>query len=272
MAWVLNPPSILFLLGGLPGIARLGALSITTIMQGTGTSPTFRPALIVVDFQEDFCPPSGSLAVQDGRSIAPVVNDLLNLPFTLKVATKDFHPPNHVSFAANHDPPDNVPFVSFATIHNPHNDSETDVSRLWPVHCVQGTPGSELIPEFNVSKVDKVIEKGTDARIEMYSAFEAPFRHPIVKEASSGLAQLLKEKEITDVYVVGLAMDYCVKFTAIDAKKDGYSTFVVKEGTKAVDPTEAGWGAAEKELAEQGVPLISVEGEELARVKATRGS
>ncbi|KAL0058697.1 NAD(+) salvage pathway protein [Marasmius tenuissimus] len=240
-------------------------------MQGTDTSSTSRPALIVVDFQEDFCPPNGSLAVRDGRSISTVVNNLLDHPFTLKVATKDFHPPNHVSFAVNHDPPDNVPFKSSATIHNPYNYDEIDVTTLWPVHCVQGTPGSELVPELNVSKVDKIIVKGTDARVEMYSAFEAPFRHPLVKEASSGLTQLLKEKEITDVYVVGLAMDYCVKCTAIDAKKDGYDTFVVKEGTKAVGG-EAGWEAAAKELAEQGIPLISVEGEELARVKATRGS
>ncbi|KAL0574892.1 NAD(+) salvage pathway protein [Marasmius crinis-equi] len=232
---------------------------------------TFKPALIVVDFQEDFCPPNGSLAVGDGRTIAPIINDLLDLPFALKIATRDFHPPNHVSFAVNHDPPNNVPFTSFATIHNPYNDSEIDVSRLWPVHCVQGTKGSEFIPEFNLSKVDKVIEKGKDARVETYSAFEAPFRNPLVPEASSGLTQLLKDEGITDVYVVGLAMDYCVKNTAIDAQKDGYRTFVVREGTKAVDPSDAGWGAAEKEMADLGVPLISVDGEELERVK-TRGS
>ncbi|KAF9259161.1 Isochorismatase hydrolase [Marasmius fiardii PR-910] len=231
------------------------------------STTNFKPALIVVDFQEDFCPPNGSLAVADGRTIAPIVNDLLDLPFALKVATKDFHPPNHISFAANHAPPDNAPFTSFTTIHNPYNFSETDYSRLWPVHCVQGTKGSELVPELNVSKVHRVIEKGTDARVEMYSAFEAPFRHPIVVEASSGLAQLLKEEGITDVYVVGLAMDYCVKFTAVDAIGYGFRTIVVREGTKAVDPSDAGWGEAEREMVGKGVSLVSVDGEEVNRVR-----
>ncbi|KAG7090496.1 hypothetical protein E1B28_009609 [Marasmius oreades] len=230
-------------------------------------SKPFKPALLVIDFQEDFCPPNGSLAVGEGRTLAPVINDLLDLPFALKVATKDFHPPNHVSFAVNHDPPDNVPFTSYTTIHNPYNHDEIDVSRLWPVHCVEGTQGSELIPEFNVTKIDKVINKGTDTRVEMYSAFEAPFRNPVVPEASSGLAQLLKNEEITDVYVVGLAMEYCVKSTAIDASQDGFRAFVVREATKAVDPGEAGWGAAEKKLAGLGIPLVSVDGEEVKRVK-----
>ncbi|KAF5348677.1 hypothetical protein D9758_006825 [Tetrapyrgos nigripes] len=225
---------------------------------------SFRPALIIVDFQEDFCPPNGSLAVAEGRTIASTVNKLLTLPFVLRIATKDFHPPDHISFANNHPAPNNVPFNSFATIKNPYNGTETETTRLWPVHCVQGTPGAELVPELDIRLVDKVIEKGKDKRVEMYSAFEAPFRNPI--EASSGLAQTLKDVGITHVYVVGLAMDYCVKFTAIDAKKEGFETFVVSEGTKAVDPGPGGWGKTEKELDEAGIALISIDGEEVARV------
>ncbi|KAK7047218.1 NAD(+) salvage pathway protein [Paramarasmius palmivorus] len=264
MAWLKNLS--LWLLGIQVGVGALPQTTTSSADMSSGPA-VFRPALIVVDFQEDFCPPSGSLAVTDGRTIAPIINNLLDLPFVLKVATKDFHPPNHVSFAANHPPPDNIPFDSYYTVHNPYNDSETDTTRLWPVHCVQGTPGVELIPEFNVSKVDNIIEKGTDARVEMYSAFEAPFRHPIVKEASSGLEQLLRDNEVTDVFVVGLAMDYCVKSTAIDAKKAGFAAYVVQEATKAVDPSDAGWGAAATEMANEGVPLISVDGEELEKVK-----
>ncbi|KIK71529.1 hypothetical protein GYMLUDRAFT_211845 [Collybiopsis luxurians FD-317 M1] len=205
-------------------------------------SEVFKPALIIIDLQEDFCPPNGSLAVADGRSIAPIINDLLRLPFAKKVATKDFHPPNHISFASNHSEPNNKPFVSFATISNPNNPDETQITRLWPVHCVQGTPGAELIPELEISRVDTVIEKGKDPRVEMYSAFEAPFRNPIVKEASSGLGQTLREAGVTDVFVVGLAMDYCVQNTAKDAVSEGFNTYVISEATKAVDPGEDGWG------------------------------
>ncbi|KAJ3878622.1 Isochorismatase-like protein [Lentinula edodes] len=227
----------------------------------------FKPALIIVDLQEDFCPPNGALAVAEGRSIAPIINDLLRLPFVKKIATKDFHPPDHVSFASNHPEPHNKPFTSFVTIANPNNPNETHTSRLWPIHCVQGTPGAELIPELDTSLVDLVIEKGQDPRVEMYSAFEAPFRHPIVKEASSKLAQSLREAGVTDVFVVGLAMDYCVQSTAIDAVAEGFKTYVISEATKAVDP-EQGWKKTEKECDNAGVKFIALAGEKLAKVRS----
>jgi len=228
---------------------------------------SFRPALIVVDLQEDFCSPNGSLAVPEGRTIAPIINDLLKLPFIKKIATKDFHPPNHISFASNHPEPQNKPFTCFATIANPYNPEETDISRLWPVHCVQGTFGSELIAELDVSQVELVIEKGKDHRVEMYSAFEAPFRKPVVKEASSGLEQCLRDAQVTDVFVVGLAMDYCVKSTALDAVVKGFKTYVISEATKAVDPGEEGWGMVEKELESAGVKLVGIDGEDIAKVR-----
>ncbi|KAL0935664.1 pyrazinamidase nicotinamidase [Colletotrichum truncatum] len=224
----------------------------------------FRPALIVVDFQEDFCPPHGSLAVADGRDIHPVVNSLLRLPFVTKIATKDWHPQDHISFASNHE--GKQPFVDSITIVNPRNNAETYHTRLWPVHCVQGTPGAALVPELDVSAVDTVIEKGQVKGVEMYSVFYDPFQSPRV--ADSGLAGALKEKGITDVFVVGLAGDYCVKFTALDANKEGFRTFIVEEGTRPVDAEK--WDDCKVQLEASGVKIVSVEGPEVRKVGTAR--
>ncbi|KAF0320390.1 isochorismatase [Colletotrichum asianum] len=220
----------------------------------------FKPALIVVDFQEDFCPPHGSLAVTNGRDIHTVVNAMLKLPFVAKIATKDWHPADHISFASNH--PGKQPFVDSIAIVNPRNSAETYHTRLWPVHCVQGTPGAELVPELDASAVDTVIEKGQMKQVEMYSAFYDPFKSSRV--ADSGLAGALKEKGVTDVFVVGLAGDYCVKFTALDASKEGFRTFIVEEGTKPVDAEK--WDDCKSELETSGVRIVSVEGPEVRRV------
>ncbi|KAI9778694.1 MAG: NAD(+) salvage pathway protein [Geoglossum umbratile] len=225
----------------------------------------YKPALLVIDIQEDFCPPNGSLAVEGGRDIVPIVNDLLDLPFALKIATKDFHPPDHISFASNHEAPNNEPFICRAKITNPYNQSEVRETQLWPIHCVQGTLGAELLPELHVDRVDYIVEKGLDKRVEMYSAFADIFEAPSV--SSSGLGEILKEAAITHVYLVGLAMDYCVKWSAIDARKRGFITYVVREGTKAVDPGDGGWGAAQAELEKFGVPIVGVTGSEVKWVK-----
>ncbi|GAB7357569.1 hypothetical protein MBLNU459_g0080t1 [Dothideomycetes sp. NU459] len=228
-------------------------------------SAPFKAALVIVDFQEDFCPPNGSLAVQGGRDIAPTINALLDLPFDLRIATQDWHPRDHISFASNHPPPDNKPFESHITIRNPHNAAETQTSRLWPDHCVQGTKGSEIVPELHVSKVQHFIKKGQDKRVEMYSAFDAPFTNPSV--ARSGLATLMKDAGITHIYTVGLAFDYCVKCTAIDAAKEGFTTYVVREGCKPVDPSREAQDAAAKDFASHGVTIISEVGPEIDRVR-----
>ncbi|TDZ16479.1 Nicotinamidase [Colletotrichum orbiculare MAFF 240422] len=217
----------------------------------------FKPALIVVDFQEDFCPPNGSLAVAHGRDIHGVVNALLRLPFVTKIATKDWHPKDHVSFASNHE--GKQPFVDFVDIVNPQNSAETYHTRLWPVHCVQGTPGAALVPELDAAAVDTVIEKGQVKEVEMYSVFHDPFQSPRV--ADSGLAAMLRDKGVTDVFVVGLAGDYCVKFTALDAVKEGFRTFIVEEGTRPVDAEK--WDECKGELEASGVKIISVEGPEV---------
>ncbi|KAI9717876.1 MAG: hypothetical protein M1812_004403 [Candelaria pacifica] len=207
----------------------------------------------------------GALAVDGGRDIAPIVNDLLKLPFTLKIATKDFHPPDHISFASNHPAPDNKPFESFTSISNPHNPSESARTRLWPIHCVQGTTGSEPIPELETAHLDHIVEKGQDKRVEMYSAFTDPFENPSV--VTSDLAKILKKAQVSHVYVVGLAMDYCVRYTAVDAMKEGFVTYVVKEATKAVDPGKEGWGDTEMEFENCGVSLVSATGPEIEKVK-----
>ncbi|KAI0137774.1 pyrazinamidase/nicotinamidase [Hypoxylon sp. NC0597] len=222
--------------------------------------PDFRPALIVVDIQEDFCPPNGSLAVAGGRDIIPLINKLLASPFVTKIATKDWHPRDHVSFAANHQ--GKAPFTDFVTIVNPYNESETYESRLWPVHCVQGTLGAELIPELHASQLDMILEKGTDPRVEMYSPFYDPFTAPRV--CDSGLMKALREKHVTDVYVVGLAADYCVKNAAIDAAKEGFKTYLVEECTKAVDATA--WPECKKSIEASGAKVVSVEGPEVRRL------
>lgn len=152
--------------------------------------------------------------MEGGRDIAPIINHLLSLPgFVLRVATRDYHPADHVSFASNHQ--DAKPFETFIDMRN-HvggKPEETMKQRLWPVHCVQGTPGSEIIEEIDMSKVDVVIQKGMDARVEMYSAFSDSFGNLTAGQGgvSHDLESILKKNNISHVYVVGLAGDYCVK-------------------------------------------------------------
>ncbi|KOS20100.1 Nicotinamidase [Escovopsis weberi] len=239
-----------------------------------GSAVPFKPALVVVDFQEDFCPPHGALAVPDGRSIAPVVNRMLALPFALKVATRDWHPRDHVSFAANH--AGAAPFTSTHTIRHPLGGGSatggrgyggcgpaTDTTRLWPVHCVAGTPGAQFAREMDAGRVDVVLDKGTDARVEMYSAFRDPFG-----VSESGLEGRLAAEGVTDVYVVGLALDYCVRATAADAARCGFRVWVVREGTRMIDEAER--ARVEEELGWEGPVMVSEDGEEVRWVEGWR--
>ncbi|UNI23015.1 Nicotinamidase [Purpureocillium takamizusanense] len=245
----------------------------------------FKPALLVIDFQEDFCPPDGSLAVPDGRSIAPVVNALLDLPFPVRLATRDLHPADHVSFAANH--PGAQPFVSSTTITYPVDDDDTTANNsgnsssnsndgngeplarhpppyettLWPTHCVRGTPGAELVPELRRARLQGVVDKGQRRDVEMYSAFYDPFR-----VSDSGLAARLRDAGVTDVFVVGLAADFCVKATAEHARDEGFRSYIIAEGTRPVLPDK--WAQCRDDILARGVKIVSVDGDEVARVKA----
>jgi nicotinamidase-related amidase len=133
---------------------------------------------------------------------------------------------------------------------------------------VQGTKGAELLPELHVDKVDHVVEKGQDRRVEMYSAFADPFRSPCV--AKSNLAKTLRDADITDVYVVGLAADYCVKHTAIDSAKEGFQTWVVGEATKAVDPSS--FGAVYGEYKKVGISVVGMDDAQIGKVRELANS
>ena len=225
-----------------------------------------KAALAVIDVQEDFCEPNGSLAVKGGRALADTWNDLLSLPFAVKVATRDYHPADHISFASQHS--GKQPFTSSHTIKNPENDEDKAfTTSLWPDHCIQGTRGCEFIPELDHSKLTEQIDKGQDKRVESYSAFGPVYRNPPV--AMSGLGDTLKQKGIVDLFVVGLAYDYCVKHTAIDAVEHGFKTYVIEDGTKAVDQSEDGIAATRKELQDAGVVIIGLDSKELNAVRAT---
>ncbi|KAF7846298.1 hypothetical protein BT93_L4654 [Corymbia citriodora subsp. variegata] len=194
-------------------------------------------ALIVVDMQHDFCHPQGSLSVSGAMECVPLVNRLLDSrKISYKVATKDWHPQNHISFASNHDGKE--PFTSFIQMSN-HVGGKPDEKmqqRLWPDHCVQKTKGSELLSELHLGKVDLIIEKGSDERVEMYSAFSDSFGNMTAGRGGVNydLTAKLKEQSIDDVYVVGIAGDYCVNYTALDAAKAGFKTYVIEDGQRCV--------------------------------------
>ena len=218
---------------------------------------------------------NGSLAVQDGRSVAPFIDSLLKLPsFATRIATQDFHPQNHISFASNHPAPNNKPFESSIDMNNPAPGKEAEVKeqRLWPVHCVAGTKGAEIIPEIDSTHIDAYVRKGMDARVEMYSAFADAFGNldPSVRASSVDvdIASCLREKNVTDVFVVGLAGDYCVKHTAIDAAKVRFKSWIIEDGTKCVDPG-SGWQKTKDDLKAAGVSVIGKDSDEMLKLKTS---
>src|SRR5215831_10675072 len=175
-------------------------------------------ALILTDIQNDFLP-GGALAVAHGDQVIPVANRLQSA-FSLIVATQDWHPANHKSFAASH-PGKNV----FDQI-----DLNGLPQRLWPVHCVQNTKGAELAAKLNRERIAKIFQKGTDPGIDSYSAlFDNGHRK------STGLGEWLKAQGVTEVFVCGLTTDYCVKFTALDAAQMSFKTHVIEDASRGVN-------------------------------------
>jgi len=176
-------------------------------------------ALILVDVQNDFLP-GGALGVPEGDAVVPVANRLMKA-FPLVVATQDWHPADHGSFAANH-PGRNVGELI---------DLSGLPQILWPTHCVQGTPGAELAPGLDRAGIHHVVRKGTDPAIDSYSGF---FDNGHRK--ATGLADYLLAKGVNEVFVMGLATDYCVKFTALDAlRRLGFTTCLVADGSRGVN-------------------------------------
>ncbi len=177
-------------------------------------------ALIVVDVQNDFCP-GGALAVPAGDEVVDVINGVMPY-FSYVVATQDFHPPGHSSF--------------------------TEQGGPWPVHCVQATTGAELHPELQQETIDEVVQKGTDPRTDGYSGF-----------TGTDLADRLRSRGIKRVFVAGLATDYCVRSTTIEAIENGFDAVVLADAIRAVDVNAGDGDAAVGDMRKAGAAIESAE-------------
>jgi nicotinamidase/pyrazinamidase len=182
-------------------------------------------ALVVVDLQPDFLP-GGALAVGGGDEILQPIARLMETgPFAIIVATQDWHPPGHLSFASSH--PDHAPLDVIELYGRPQV--------LWPDHCVQGTAGAELVGGMPWTRVSAIVRKGADPRVDSYSTFRNNW-DPDGNRPPTGLAGFLKERGIHDVVLCGLARDYCVKWSAEDAAGAGFRTIALLDLSRAVDP------------------------------------
>lgn len=195
--------------------------------------------LILVDIQNDFLP-GGALAVPEGDAVIPVANKL-QASFPLVVATQDWHPSNHGSFAASH--PGKQVFQQIELNGLPQT--------LWPVHCVQNTKGAELVASLYRERVAKIFPKGTDAGIDSYSGlFDNGHRK------STGLGEWLKGQGVMEVFVCGLATDYCVKFTALDAAQMGFKTHFIEDASRGVNLQPNDVKNAIEEMKRAGVTVV----------------
>jgi nicotinamidase/pyrazinamidase len=175
-------------------------------------------ALIVVDVQNGFLP-GGSLGVKDGNQVIPVINRIAKA-FQNVVMTQDWHPAHHISFASSHEGK-----KPFDMIKLPYGDQV-----LWPDHCVQGTEGAQIAKDIHIPQAQLIIRKGFHHHVDSYSAFiEAD------KETKTGLAGYLNERKIDTVFVAGLATDFCVAWTAMDARKAGLEAYVVDDACRGID-------------------------------------
>ena len=205
-------------------------------------------ALILVDIQNDFLP-GGALAVPDGDAVIPVANRL-QPAFPIVVATQDWHPANHGSFAANH--PGRKEFEKIELNGRPQT--------LWPVHCVQHTKGAELATTLNRELIARVFPKGADPGIDSYSGlFDNGHRK------STGLGEWLKARGVTEVFVCGLATDYCVKFTALDAAQMGFRTHLIEDASRGVHLRPDDVNDAIAEMKRAGIAVV--QSAELLRVQ-----
>jgi len=175
-------------------------------------------ALILVDVQRDFCP-GGALPVPGGDEVVPVLNRWLRVPGLLKVATRDYHPPDHSSFRRNGGP--------------------------WPDHCVQGTPGADFHPDLDAGAIDVVVSKGTDPRREAYSGFDAP-----------ELLIVLRTRDVQRLWVGGLATDYCVRATVLDGCKHGFQVFVIQDAIRGIDASPGDCERARAEMESAGAVFV----------------
>ncbi len=200
--------------------------------------PSDASVLIVADVQHDFLP-GGALAVPDGDAVIEPINRLAKI-FRHVVLTQDWHPEGHASFASTH--ADRKPF----DIIELHYGSQV----LWPDHCVQGTPGAEMSPELKIPHAQLIIRKGYDTGIDSYSGFKEADRKTL-----TGLEGYLKERGFRQVFCAGLALDFCVAWTAIDAAAAGFETYLIEDASRAID-TNGSLDRAKKDLSAAGVRMI----------------
>jgi nicotinamidase/pyrazinamidase len=193
-------------------------------------------SLIIVDVQNDFLP-GGALAVNKGDQIIPVINDMIPR-FDLVVATQDWHPVDHKSFAANH------AGAKVGEVIELNGLSQV----LWPVHCVQQSPGAALAEKLDDQAIAKVFRKGLDREVDSYSGFFDNDRRN-----ATGLGDYLKAQGAKEVFVVGLATDYCVKFTAVDANSLGFKTTLIEDACRGVNLSEGDVEKAVNDMRECGV-------------------
>src|SRR5437773_3812556 len=196
-------------------------------------------ALILVDLQNDFLP-GGALPVPHGDEVIPLANELQRR-FDLVVATKDWHPPDHGSFAANHPgkkPGERIILDGIEQI-------------LWPVHCVQNTRGAEFATAFDTSRIAHVFHKGTDAMIDSYSTF-----FDNAHRRRTALGEYLKERSIKDIYLLEHALDYCVKYIALDACHLGFNKNIIIDGCRGIGLAPGDIDRAIDEMTEAGAILL----------------
>ncbi len=174
--------------------------------------------LLVIDVQNDFCP-GGALAVGEGDAVVPVINRLAE-QFDHVALTQDWHPAGHSSFATSH--PGSAPFETIAMPYGPQV--------LWPDHCVQGTAGAAFHPGLLADRAELIIRKGFRGGIDSYSAFYENDRH-----TPTGLAGYLRERGFKRIFLVGLATDFCVHYSAVDARREGFEAVVIESGCRAID-------------------------------------
>ncbi|MEO0387573.1 MAG: bifunctional nicotinamidase/pyrazinamidase [Pseudomonadota bacterium] len=193
-------------------------------------------ALLVIDVQNDFCP-GGALAVADGDSVVPLINAMIPA-FETVLYTQDWHPADHRSFADNH--PGTAPFSSIDMAYGPQV--------LWPSHCVAGTQGAAFHPEL-LLRGDLILRKGFRAEIDSYSAF-----YENDQRTKTGLAGYLRDRGISDLTLVGLATDFCVAWSALDARREGFGATVRLDACRAID-LDGSLDRALAEMAGAGVTL-----------------
>lgn len=195
-----------------------------------------------MDLQNDFCP-GGNLAVAFGDEIIPLANHLQD-QFELVIATQDWHPADHTSFASNH------PGHQVGDVIDLNGMSQI----LWPDHCIQQTPGAAFHSQLNTEKVKKIFYKGIDKSVDSYSAF---FDNAHLRE--TGLNDYLHDHDVTDVYLIGLATDYCVKYSALDAAQLGFNVYVIEDACRGVELMPGDTARAIQEMKNAGIYVVKVD-------------